>query len=199
MKPYFQNHSAGWLFLIVVICFFGMEIIQFFRQRGWRKDATRIATPSFWVGVGVGVWAIFATVILHRAGHYVPGAAMGHGALVFAIGMMLLVSGAGLRWWSFWALGQYFTFTVDVSPGQQVVTGGPYHVLRHPGCAGGLLAMIGMGLIYSDWVGLAGFTLSCLAIILWRIHIEETALLHTAGEPYRRCAAHHKRLIPLIW
>jgi hypothetical protein len=30
MKPYFQNHSAGWLFLIVVICSFGMEIIQFF-------------------------------------------------------------------------------------------------------------------------------------------------------------------------
>jgi hypothetical protein len=47
----FQNHSAGWLFLIVVICFFGMEIVQFFRQRGWRKDATRIAPGSFWVGV----------------------------------------------------------------------------------------------------------------------------------------------------
>jgi protein-S-isoprenylcysteine O-methyltransferase Ste14 len=126
MKPYFQNHSAGWLFLIVVVCFFGMEIIQFFRQRGWRKDATRVATPSFWVGVGV--WVIFATVTLHRAGHYFPGAAMGHGALVFAVGMMLLVLGAALRWWSFWALGQYFTFTVDVSPDQQVVTGGPYHV-----------------------------------------------------------------------
>jgi protein-S-isoprenylcysteine O-methyltransferase Ste14 len=142
---------------------------------------------------------IFATVILHRAGHYFPGATMGHGALVFAVGMMLLVSGAGLRWWSFWALGQYFTFTVDVSPDQQVVTGGPYHVLRHPGYAGGLLAMIGMGVIYSNWVSLAGFTISCLAIILWRIHIEESALLRTAGAPYRLYAAHHKRLIPLIW
>jgi len=48
-------------------------------------------------------------------------------------------------------------------------------------------------------VGLAGFTLPCLAIILWRIHIEEAALLGTAGEPYRRYAEHHKRLIPLIW
>ena len=77
MNPYFQNHSAGWLFLIVVICFFGMEMIQFFRQREWRKDATRIATPSFWIGVVI--WVIVATVILHRAGHYWPGASMGTG------------------------------------------------------------------------------------------------------------------------
>jgi len=144
-------------------------------------------------------WVIVATVILHRAGQYFLGAAMGHGALVFVVGMTFLVAGAGVRWWSFWALGRHFTFTVDVSPDQQVVAGGPYHVLRHPGYAGGLLAMIGMGVIYSNWVGLAGFTLSCLAIILWRIHIEETALLRTAGEPYRLYAAHHKRLIPLIW
>lgn len=36
-------------------------------------------------------------------------------------------------------------------------------------------------------------------IIVWRIRIEETALLCTAGDPYRRYAAHHKRLVPLIW
>ncbi|MGO9750778.1 MAG: methyltransferase family protein [Solirubrobacteraceae bacterium] len=197
MKPYFQNHSAGWLFLLVVICFLGMEIIQFFRQREWRKDATRIATPSFWVGVVI--WVVGATAILHRAGHYWPGAAMGHGALVFAVGMVLLVAGAGLRWWSFCALGQYFTFTVDVSPDQQIVTEGPYRVLRHPGYAGGLLALIGIGVIYSNWIGLAGFALSSLAITFWRIHIEETALLRIAGDPYRSYAAHHKRLIPLIW
>ena len=76
--------------------------------------------------------------------------------------MTLLVTGTGLRWWSFWALGRYLTFTVDVSPDQQVIAGGPYHVLRHPGYAGGLLAMIGIGVIYSNWVGLAGFALPCL-------------------------------------
>ncbi len=51
MKPFFQTHSAGWLFLLATIAFFGMEVIQFFRQRGWRQGATRIATPIFWVGV----------------------------------------------------------------------------------------------------------------------------------------------------
>jgi protein-S-isoprenylcysteine O-methyltransferase Ste14 len=197
MKPYFQTHSAGWLFLIVVIAFFGMEIIQFFRQRGWRKNATRIATPAFWVGVVV--WTIIATVMLHRGSQIAPGASIGNGAGVFAVGMVLLVSGAALRWSSFWALGQYFTFTVDVSSDQQVVQAGPYRVLRHPGYAGGLLAMIGIAVIYANWVGFAGFVIPCLIIIIWRIRIEEAALLHAAGDPYRAYAAHHKRLLPLIW
>ena len=197
MKPYYQTHAAGWLFLLLVIAFFGMEIIQFFRQRGWRKNATRVATPAFWIGVAV--WTIVATVMLHGGSRLAPGAGMGHGVTVFAVGMLLFAAGAALRWASFWALGQYFTFTVDVSADQNVVTRGPYRALRHPGYTGGLLAMIGMGVIYANWVGLAGFVLPCLVIIIWRIRIEEAALLKTTGAPYQAYAAHHKRLVPLIW
>ena len=197
MKPYYQTHSAGWLFLILVIAFFGMEIIQFFRQRRWRKNATRIATPAFWIGVAV--WTVIATVMLHRGSQIAPGAGMGDGPGVFATGMLLLAAGAVLRWASFWALGQYFTFTVDVNSGQDVVTRGPYRVLRHPGYTGGLLAMIGIGVIYANWVGLAGFVVPCIVIIVWRIRIEEAALLRSAGEPYRAYAAHRKRLLPFVW
>ena len=164
MKPYFRTHSAGWLFLCVVIAFFGMEIIQLFRQRSWRRHATRIATPAFWVGVTV--WTIIATVMLHRGSDLAPSASIGNGAGVFIVGM---------------------------------VTAGPYRVLRHPGYTGGLLAMIGMGVVYANRIGLAGFVLPCLIIIVWRIRIEETALLCTTGDSYRAYAAHHKRLLPLIW
>ncbi len=197
MKPYYQTHSAGWLFLLLVIAFFGVEIIQFFRQRGWRKNATRVATPVFWVGVAV--WAVVATVMLHGGSRLAPGASMGNGVVVFIVGMVLLTAGAALRWGSFWALGQYFTFTVNVSIDQDVVTRGPYRVLRHPGYTGGLLAIIGIGVIYANWVGLAGWILPCLVIIIWRIRIEEAALFKTAGAGYRAYAAHHKRLVPLVW
>jgi protein-S-isoprenylcysteine O-methyltransferase Ste14 len=197
MKPYYQTHSAGWLFLLLVIAFFGAEIIQLFRQRGWRKNATRVATPAFWAGVAV--WTVVATVMLHGGSRLAPGASMGNGVAVFIIGMVLLTAGTALRWGSFWALGQYFTFTVNVSSDQEVVTRGPYRALRHPGYAGGLLAVIGIGVIYANWVGLAGWGLPCLLIIIWRIRIEEAALFKTAGAPYRAYAAHHKRLVPLVW
>lgn len=197
MRPYYEDHSAGWLFLLLVIAFFGMEVVQFLRQRHWRRGAIRIATPAFWAGVAV--WTVVATVMLHAGPHIAPGAGMGDGIGVFAAGMLLFLCGACLRWASFWALGHYFTFTVDVSADQRVVTSGPYRIVRHPGYLGGLLAMAGIAVVYANWVGFAGFVLPCLVIIVWRIRIEDAALLRTAGEPYRAYAVHHKRLVPLIW
>jgi protein-S-isoprenylcysteine O-methyltransferase Ste14 len=86
-----------------------------------------------------------------------------------------------------------------VSPDQPVVTNGPYRMVRHPAYAGGLLICIGVGLMSANWVGLAAMTLLPLAVIVWRIHIEENALLTTLDGRYRSYASHHKRLVPLIW
>jgi protein-S-isoprenylcysteine O-methyltransferase Ste14 len=197
MQPYFQTHSAGVLYYLAVLGWYSMEIVQFFRQRQWRQGATRIGPRGFLPAWGVCV--IAAVTMLFLAPHIAPAAAIGHGAVTFAAGMAILVAGAGLRVWSFQALGRYFTFTVKVSPDQPVVTGGPYRLLRHPGYAGGMLAMIGIGVLWGNWVTLATVTLLWLALIVWRIQFEENALLTTLDGRYRTYAAHHKRLVPLIW
>jgi protein-S-isoprenylcysteine O-methyltransferase Ste14 len=88
---------------------------------------------------------------------------------------------------------------IKVSPDQPVVTNGPYRLLRHPSYAGGLLAEVGIAVTAANWVSVAVFAVALVAIIAWRIRIEETALLSTLGGKYRSCASHHKRLIPLIW
>ena len=72
-------------------------------------------------------------------------------------------------------------------------------MLRHPSYAAVLLACIGLGLASANWAGLAGMLLLTLTPLLWRIHIEERALLATLGDRYRAYAAQHKRLVPLIW
>ena len=197
MQPYFQTHPVGVLYGLVLLSWYGLEIIEFLRQREWRKGATRIRRPGFLAAWGVCASVTVAMLILDP--HVAPGAAMGHGAFFFAAGLAVLVAGVALRAWSFQALGQYFTFTVRVSPGQPVVTAGPYRLLRHPGYAGGLLAMIGMGVLYGNWVTLAGIAALWLALIVWRIRIEEHALLAALDGRYRCYAAEHKRLIPLIW
>ena len=104
-----------------------------------------------------------------------------------------------LRVWSFVSLGQYFTFTVKVSGDQPVITRGPYRVLRHPGYAGGLLAIVGIGLLNGNWISLATIALLWLALTVWRIHIEENALMTTLDGRYRAYATLRKRLVPLIW
>ncbi|HYB86712.1 MAG TPA: isoprenylcysteine carboxylmethyltransferase family protein [Streptosporangiaceae bacterium] len=199
MKPYFLTHPVGILYLLVMLSWYLMEGVQFARQQEWRQEAARISPRGFWPAYWACVAA--ATTMLILAPHIAPAAAIGHGAAVFALGMVLLVAGIALRLWSFHALGRYFTFTftVKISPGQPVVSNGPYRVLRHPGYAGGLLAIAAVGLLNGNWVGLASVVLPWLVLIVWRIRVEENALLTALDGRYRAYAAHHKRLVPLVW
>lgn len=198
MDAYYQAHSVTTLlYLLVVLGWYTAEGIEFFRQRQWRSDVNRVGPHGF-----LAAWAAYAIVavtMLFLAPHIAPAAAFGHNAAGFAVGMVMLVGGVALRLWSFRVLGRYFTFTVKVSPDQPVVTAGPYRLLRHPGYAGGLLATAGIGVLWGNWVSLAVIVLPLLAIIAWRIHFEENALLTGLDERYRRYASQHKRLIPLVW
>jgi protein-S-isoprenylcysteine O-methyltransferase Ste14 len=197
MNAYYQTHSVGVLYLLVVLGWYSMEAVEFARQRQWRAAADRIGPRSYWPAF----WASMAIAItmLFLAPHIAPAAAIAHPAVGFAIGMVMLVAGVALRLWSFQALGQYFTFTVKVSPNQPVITTGPYRLLRHPGYAGGLLATLGIGVMWGNWVSLATLTVLLLAFIIWRIRTEEKALLATLDGRYRAYAARHKRLVPLVW
>jgi protein-S-isoprenylcysteine O-methyltransferase len=197
MKPYFLTHHIGILYFVVVLGWYLMEFVQFARQQQWRPDDAPVGPRSFWLAYAACVAAAIA--VLGTAPHIAPGAEIGHGAAVFAVGMALLVAGIALRVWSFLALGRYFTFTVKVNPNQPVVTSGPYHVLRHPGYAGGLLAIAAIGLLNGNWISLATIVLLFGGLIIWRICIEEHALLTALDGRYRTYAAHHKRLVPLVW
>src|ERR1035438_4900865 len=198
--PYFENHSVGVLLLIVVLCWILMEFVELLQvqeSREWRKGATKTGLGGW--RLVAGTCAITWETWLYLAPKIVPAAAIRPGAVAFALGMAIFLAGIGLRGWSFKALGRYFTFTIMVSPDQPVVTNGPYRMVRHPAYAGGLLICIGVGLMSANWVGLAAMTLLPLAVIVWRIHIEENALLTTLDGRYRSYASHHKRLVPLIW
>jgi len=197
MKPYFLTHLIGFLYLFVLLSWYLIEFIQFLRQQEWRQAATKVGPPSYWPAYWACVFA--AVAVLSAAPHITPGAQIGHGAAAFATGMVILVAGIALRLWSFLVLGQYFTFTVKVSPDQPVVATGPYRLLRHPSYAGGLLAIIGVGVLNGNWASLAALVLMFGSMVVWRIHTEERALLTTLDGRYRAYAAHHKRLVPLVW
>ena len=114
-------------------------------------------------------------------------------------GLVVLWCGVALRLWSFRTLGRYFTFTVQTSPDQPVITAGPYGVVRHPSYAAILLAVIGIGLLLTNWLSLVVLVAGTACGLAFRIRVEERALLRDIGEPYRRYAETHKRLIPFVW
>ena len=144
-------------------------------------------------------FAVLGAIAASIAAHEAPGADL-HPRLTAAwIGLAVLVCGIGLRLWCFRALGQYFTFTVQTSGDQQVVSTGPYRIVRHPSYLAILIALVGVGLSIGNWaalVALEGFTLIGL---VRRIRVEEQALLGELGERYASYASGRKRLVPYVW
>jgi protein-S-isoprenylcysteine O-methyltransferase Ste14 len=198
MKPYFEiNHLAGTLLLTATMAWGMMELSQRSANMEGRQEATKVGGAGSRLAMLASL--IATTIAVNVAPHVFPAATIRPGPVAFTVGLAILLAGLALRGWSFKALGQYFTHNVMVSSDQPVITVGPYRLLRHPSYTAVLLIGIGVGLASANWACLAAVTLLILTPLLWRIHIEENALLTTLGDRYRAYAAHHKRLVPLIW
>lgn len=194
MKPYFTHHVvAGVLFAITVVVWVVGEIRQSMRVRTDAKVADRQSRSAIRL-CGLAAW-ILAAILQSK----VPGASIGGGVATFAAGLALMWCGITLRFWAFRTLGAYFTFTVMTSEDQEVVARGPYRVLRHPSYAAIAVILIGLGLLYGNWLSLAVLTVLPMAAIVYRIHVEEAALVAELGERYRSFAASRKRLVPYVW
>jgi protein-S-isoprenylcysteine O-methyltransferase len=113
-------------------------------------------------------------------------------------GLTITAVGLTIRLWAIRELGELFTSSVAVQEGQPVVTTGPYKWVRHPSYTGSLLTTIGIGFALGSVAGMALSILVTLPAYLFRIRIEERALLARLDEPYARYQQQTWRLVPLV-
>ncbi len=118
-------------------------------------------------------------------------------AVVIACGLFIL--GVVLRWYAILHLGRFFTVNVAIHSDHQVVDSGPYRFIRHPSYTGGLLTAVGFSMTLNNWASFVIIVLPYVAVILWRIHLEEQALRAALGESYSAYMQRTRRLIPFIY
>ena len=147
--------------------------------------------------VGSAAGALLLAVLAARR---VPSLELpGSGWAWFAVGLLLVWVGLGLRIWAIVTLGRFFRRVVVVQEEHAVVCTGPYRLVRHPAYAGNLLLYAGIGLALGNLLSLAVLIVLPLAGLLPRIRVEEAELTRGLGEPYRRYAAETSRLVPGVW
>lgn len=115
------------------------------------------------------------------------------------LGVAVIAAGLALRVWAVRTLGRWFTYTVQVVPGQRVVSSGPYHRVRHPSYTGALLCSGGFGLALGNWLSVALGALLPVPGVLHRVRIEERALLRAFGTEYADYRDRTQHLVPWVW
>jgi len=121
------------------------------------------------------------------------------GNILGIAGFTLMLSGICIRCLAIHTLGRYFTRIVTVVDDHRIIRNGLYQHLRHPSYTGYLLGCLGFGLAFSNWLStLIAFVPVTLAV-LYRIRVEEHALLRGVGKEYFEYASSTKRLIPWVY
>jgi protein-S-isoprenylcysteine O-methyltransferase Ste14 len=207
MRPMPFLHPAAGLIFWIAIAFLGAtqiwiasaNLLNRVRSAGvphTRLDRGSLVVVMMTSGVAIGT--------AFQVAASVPGAAIAPGVpavrwVLLVVGVATIVAGALLRQWAIITLGRYFTVDVRITDGQPVVDSGPYRWIRHPSYTGLIAAFIGIGLALGNWLSLLLFLVVPTIGLVFRVHVEEAALLTNLGEPYRRYAARRKRLLPGLW
>ncbi len=195
----YTNAGATAIFLAACLVWNVPEMIGMFKQtaRVSRKDASVRDRSS--LGILIGLQWVGLSLNFSLAGWFQAAAINWHRTALFSIGVTLILLGVALRWYAIWTLGRYFTRDVAVSADQKVVQNGPYRFIRHPTYSGTFLTMLGVGLAMTNWASLLALLLCVLVGHLYRVHIEEKALIQTIGQPYVEYMHRTRRFIPLVF
>jgi protein-S-isoprenylcysteine O-methyltransferase Ste14 len=191
--PY-ESAVASRLFVAQVAAFALTEVwIRVRTRRSTPSTDDRLSRPVVALGLGLGV-ASAVFIASHWSGGTLPLP-----WAWFIAGLLVTVAGIALRIWAVLTLGAFFTTEVRISPGQSVVSSGPYRWVRHPSYTALLLVVAGLGLAQTDWLSVLCAVVLPLPGLVWRIRIEERALRAGLGAAYDEYAAGRKRLLPGVW
>jgi protein-S-isoprenylcysteine O-methyltransferase Ste14 len=179
---------VGWLAAEVI-----MQVRQY-RMGGKAKLTEWGSLGAIVLSLAVGYG--LATVAWHLArGAHIPLDT----APLLAIALPLMWVGIGFRLWAIHTLGRFFRGVVHVQADHEVVRRGPYRFLRHPSYAGALVAVVGLGLTFHNWVSFVVYVACGTAGVVYRIRVEERVLLAELGAAYGDYAATTSRLVPHVW
>jgi protein-S-isoprenylcysteine O-methyltransferase Ste14 len=185
----------NWLAIAGLLCWVGYDVAL--RQRAdsetasWQGDAedrgsTRLLMLTY------ALAAVAVIVCSTRDLGWVPAGPRW-------VGVAILVAGLALRAWAMAVLGRDYTRTLRVAHDQQVVTAGPYRLIRHPGYTGSLLVWTGYALGTGSWIALLVVIMLLLVAYGWRIRAEEAVLVNSFGERYIDYQRGTRRLLPFVY
>jgi protein-S-isoprenylcysteine O-methyltransferase Ste14 len=168
---------------------------------GVKPTVRRESVLSRWAHLGpmaLAAWLLIApgAAALHGLGaRFLPSSAA---PLAFGIGAALTAMGLSFAVWARRRLGRNWSATVTLKLEHELVTSGPYALVRHPIYTGLLLAFAGSALAQGEWRGVVATALAFVA--LWRkLRLEERWMAERFGAAYVAYRRRVKALVPLVF
>ena len=163
----------------------------------WTKQTVYQERRAFWrysLPLIIGVYLIFRA---RRFSDPLSSRVIPNVDAIAWIGVVLCVGGLLFCIWARFTLGRNWSGVVTFKGGHELITRGPYAIVRHPIYTGLLMMIIGTVIAYGHVAGVVA-----LPFVFWglwiKLRYEEKLMLQKFPAEYEAYSRRVKRLIPFI-
>ena len=188
------------LYVVYLVLAFGLRTALQHRRTGstgFHGIGGRPGSAEWLAGVGFVVALVLgvAAPVLALLGAVEPIEALDTTAL-HVLGIVLSVAGIAATLYAQVAMGTSWRIGVDPGERTDLVTSGPFAIVRNPIFSAMLPTALGLGLLVPSGVAIAGLAGLAVALELQVRVVEEPYLLRTQGDCYAEYAARVGRFFP---
>lgn len=135
-------------------------------------------------------------LVMHRPDNWLGSEVVPwHGPARYYVELAFVVVGLAFTLWARVQLAGNWSGSVTVKQQHELITSGPYRLVRHPIYAGALLAFLGTAIAQDQWRSLLAFVIVWLA--WWRKwRLEERFMQETFGAAYTNYRARVPAAVP---
>ena len=120
-----------------------------------------------------------------------------HGYLPFWLGAAITIAGLLFAVWARLHLGRNWSRSVTIKQGHELITTGPYAMVRHPIYTGILTGFVGMAIAIAQVRGF--IVVALISLVFWlKLRMEEKWMRSQFGETYSTYAQQTAALVPYI-
>ena len=187
-------------FVVVIGCWFVFAGVFLLREKPKpAKDAVK--APKSWLGIAlqgisyIPVWAV------HRRPMFSPFIGENYvlNSIAQVLAIVLSVSSVLLTMSAIRELGKQWSLEARLLEGHNLITTGPYNLVRHPIYTAMLGKLIATGIVISHWAVLVAAVVVFLIGTFIRTRFEEVLLSDAFGEEFTRWKTKVPALIPGLW
>jgi len=163
-------------------------------SKPWQVGRDKLSYWAVWLSLIASIFAALGLAKVDKVGYlglFAP--------FIGYVGCLFIVAGVSIRWVAVATLGRQFTLQVTIIKDHRIIDRGIYKSIRHPAYLGSLISLVGLGCALENWVSLLILLMLPLVAILYRIKVEEKALLEHFGTQYEEYCKRTKRLLPRVY